>query len=672
MKPEELLAGLNPAQREAVSTIDGPVLVLAGAGTGKTRVITYRIAYMIASGIAPGTILGMTFTNKAAREMRERLVSLVEPAAAGKVTLGTFHSFCARFLRAEIKALGYLGNFTIADDSDQQGLMKQAMALAGISKEQLPFQAAAAYIGRQKNAAKLPPDADRHSKFEAQCALVYTQYQQLLENQNCLDFDDLLLLTAKILHDFPEVLEKYRDRHRYLLIDEYQDTNFVQFDIVRMLCAERRNLCVVGDDDQSIYSWRGADIGNILDFPTLYPGAKSIKLEQNYRSTNTILKAANSILGKGDSQFAKRLWSDLGTGEPLLLVRAEDEEAEAGFVAGHIPRLLAENPHADHGDIAVLYRSNHLSRQLETALRLAGIPYRLVGGQEFYQRKEIKDAAAYLKLVANPRDNQSLLRILALPPRGLADKAVSLLKERCSRSTPMAALLGDGEFRKNLSAKGAAGAENLASAIAEATEKFASPGNLAGKVSEYLASVGYLPGLQLIYRDLEDARKRRENVDEFINSVAQFEQKHPNATLGEFLENFALLEENDRTDEPDKDQPAVTLSTVHAAKGLEFPFVFLVGMEKDLFPHERAVEEGNTDEELRLFYVAVTRAKLKMIISATRRRMERGVYRDRRTSDFVRRLPAELCEEANAEDLVRKLTPSELESQFRNIFKNLK
>ncbi len=672
MKPEELLSGLNPAQREAASTIDGPVLVLAGAGTGKTRVITYRIAYMIASGVAPASILGMTFTNKAAREMRERLATLVEPAEAGKVTLGTFHSFCARFLRSEIKVLGYLGNFTIADDSDQQGLMKQAMALAGISKEQLPFQAAASYIGRQKNAARLPADADRHTKFDAQCALIYTQYQQLLENQNCLDFDDLLLLTAKILHEFPEVLKKYQDRYRYLLIDEYQDTNFVQFDIVRMLCAERRNLCVVGDDDQSIYSWRGADIGNILDFPTLYPGAKSIKLEQNYRSTNTILKAANSILGKGESQFAKHLWSNLGTGEPLLLVRAEDEEAEAGFVAGHIPRLLAENPHADYGDIAVLYRSNHLSRQLETALRLAGLPYRLVGGQEFYQRKEIKDAAAYLKVVANPRDNQSLLRILALPPRGLADKAVSLLKERCSRQKPMAALLGEAEFRKNLSAKGADGAEKLAAAIANAVTNFSSPGNLAGKVAEYLDEVGYLPGLQLIYRDLEDARKRRENVDEFINSVAQFEQKHPDAMLGAFLENFALLEENDRTDEPDKNQPAVTLSTVHAAKGLEFPFVFLVGMEKDLFPHERAVEEGNTDEELRLFYVAVTRAKLKMIISATRRRMERGVYRDRRTSDFVRRLPSELCEEANAEDLVRKLTPSELEAKFRSIFKNLK
>ncbi|MEA4861971.1 MAG: ATP-dependent helicase [Victivallaceae bacterium] len=670
---DELLSGLNPEQREAVITIEGPLLVLAGAGTGKTKVITSRIAYMIASGVAPEHILGMTFTNKAAAEMRERLSRIIGEPAAAKVTLGTFHRFCARFLRREITRLGYLGNFTIADEQDQQGLLKQALAMAGFSKETLPLPAAAGYIGRQKNRALLPENADRGNRFESSCAAVYGHYQKLLELQNSVDFDDLLLLTAKILRDFPDVCEKYRNQYHYVLIDEYQDTNAVQFEIVQQLCEKRRNLCVVGDDDQSIYSWRGADVRNILDFPQLYPDLKQIKLEQNYRSTNNILDAANAVIAKSDARFSKNLRSNRGAGEPLLLVRASDDAQEAEFVASHILKLKAEQPDLKYRDFAILYRSNHLSRQLEITLRQCGVPYRLVGGQEFYQRKEIKDAAAYLKLLANPRDNQSLLRILALPPRGLADKAVTLMKEGAAKNIPMRKTLADPAFQKELPAKGGASAAALTGCFARYEKEFATQGNLAGKVASYLEDVGYIPGLQQIYRDIEDARKRRENIDEFISSVAKFEERNPRSTLADFLENFALLEENDRTAEPEANADTVTLSSVHAAKGLEFPCVFLVAAEEKLFPHERALEEGNLEEEKRLFYVALTRAKNRLIISAARKRMERGVWRDHLTSNFVKLLPDRLCEAARAEDIMEvQVSPDDLERQFENIFKMLK
>ena len=675
MELNELLRGLNPEQRDAVTTIDGPVLVLAGAGTGKTRVITVRMAYMLATGIPPERILGMTFTNKAAREMRERLAQLVPGGGADKVTLGTFHSFCVRILRREISALNYLGNFTIADDSDQQGLVKQAIAQCGYGKDDISVSAVAAYISTQKNQLRFPVDAANAARnnFEASCAAVYRQYQELLELQNSVDFDDLLLLTYKIFSEFPEILAKYQERYRYLLIDEYQDTNDVQFEIVRMLCENHHNLCVVGDDDQSIYSWRGANIRNILDFPSLYPGTKAVKLEQNYRSTNTILQAANAVIGGGGERFGKQLWSDNGKGEPLLLVKTDDGECEADFIAGYINQMMTENSSLKPGDFAVLYRSNHLSRQLEISFRNLGVPYRLVGGQEFYQRKEIKDAAAYLKVLVNPRDNQSLLRILPLPPRGLAEKAVNLLKENSGAGHSMRQILNSDAVAGKLPPKGAAAARELAAVMDKYTTEFETPGNLAAKVTGYLRESGYLDGLQAIYRDLEDARKRRENVDEFINAIAQYEMKSSEpATLAGFLENFALLEENDRTEEPQNPDGCVTLSTIHAAKGLEYPVVFLMALEDNVFPHERAVEEGNLDEELRLFYVAITRAKRKLIITAAMRRMKRGVFRNQRASRFLLRLPEELYEVANSDELIKRLEGDDLTRAFENIFNLLK
>ena len=629
MSVDPILSCLNPEQAAAAGTIEGPVLVLAGAGTDKTRVITYRIAYMLRAGISPGQILGMTFTNKAAREMRERLASLVDAAVARRVTLGTFHSFCIRILRREIAKLGYLPAFTIADDSDQQGLLKQAAGTLGCAQGEFPLSTVQAMISGWKNRL-IPPEEARRSAdttFESVAAQIYEEYQLLLEMQNSLDFDDMLMLVHRLFTEHPDVLERYRDTYRYLLIDEYQDTNAAQFTIVKQLAGERRNLCVVGDDDQSIYSWRGADISNILGFPEQFPGAKVVKLEQNYRSTARILNAANAVIGLNEKRHEKRLWSDLGEGEPVRVVTLENGEAEAEFIGNMILQLKEQQPELSFRDFAVLYRSNHLSRQLEQTLRRQGVPYRLVGGQEFFKRREIKDAVAYLKLLVNPRDDQSLLRILGTPPRGLAQKAVDALKlHRKTKHRAMFELLGEEEFRKELTPKAAEAAAEFAAVCTKYRKEFEEPGNLAGKITAFLREIGYSDGLQRIYKDLKDAMKRRENLDEFINAIAQYETRQAEpATLLAYLENLALLEENDRVEEDSPDADAVTLTTVHASKGLEFPVVFVIAMERNIFPHERALEEGSADEELRLFYVAITRARRQLYLLRAKERMQRGI-----------------------------------------------
>ena len=663
----DFLSQLNPEQADAAGTVNGPVLVLAGAGTGKTRVITFRIAHMLSIGIPPEQILGMTFTNKAAREMRERLAQLVDPKVAARVTLGTFHSFCIRILRREAKKLGYLPGFTIADDSDQQGLLKQAAGAAGCNtREGFPLAEVQAMIGKWKNRLLFPADAKRFADngFEEACATIYEHYQELLELQNSLDFDDMLLLVHKLFSDFPDVLAHYQDRYRYLLIDEYQDTNAAQFTIVKMLIGERRNLCVVGDDDQSIYSWRGAQH---------FPGAKVVKLEQNYRSTSSILDAANAVIGSNENRHDKRLWSDLGRGEKVKVIKTAGGEAEAEFVAGMISQLKNSDPAASWKDFAILYRSNHLSRELEQALRRQQIPYRLVGGQEFYKRREIKDAVAYLKLLVNPHDDQSLLRILGTPPRGLAAKAVEQLKiGRAVSHKPMLEQLGEPEFRKSMSAKAAEAALELSEVFREYAEKFTEPGQLAGKIVGFLRSVGYLDGLQRIYKDLNDAMKRRENVDEFINAVAQFEERQTEPpTLENYLESFALLEENDRTDDEENNGDAVTLSTVHASKGLEFPIVFCVALERNIFPHERAVEEGSVEEELRLFYVAITRARRQLYITRAAQRMQRGMLKPSLPSPFLELLTGDVAEFPAADELLRPASEDLVRQAFADIFKML-
>ena len=675
MSKDPILSCLNPEQAAAAGTIDGPVLVLAGAGTGKTRVITYRIAYMLRSGIPPEQILGMTFTNKAAREMRERLASLVDAAVARRVTLGTFHSFCIRILRREIAKLGYLPAFTIADDSDQQGLLKQAAGALGCAQGEFPLSTVQAMISGWKNRLIQPEEARRSADttFESVAAQIYEEYQLLLEMQNSLDFDDMLMLVYRLFTEHPDVLERYRDHYRYLLIDEYQDTNAAQFTIVKQLAGDRRNLCVVGDDDQSIYSWRGADISNILGFPEQFPGAKVVKLEQNYRSTARILNAANAVIGLNEKRHEKRLWSDLGEGEPVRVVTLENGEAEAEFIGNMIQQLKEQQPELNYRDFAILYRSNHLSRQLEQTLRRQGVPYRLVGGQEFFKRREIKDAVAYLNLLVNPRDDQSLLRILGTPPRGLAQKAVDALKlHRKTKHRAMFELLGEEEFRKELTPKAAEAAAEFAAVCGKYRKEFEEPGNLAGKITAYLREIGYTDGLQRIYKDLKDAMKRRENLDEFINAIAQYETRQAEpATLLAYLENLALLEENDRVEEDSPDADAVTLTTVHASKGLEFPVVFVIAMERNIFPHERALEEGSADEELRLFYVAITRARRQLYLLRAKERMQRGISKPALPSPFLACLTEDLAEHPAPDELVKPASDDAVRAAFANIFRIL-
>lgn len=673
---DKILRELNPEQRKAVETIDGPVLVLAGAGTGKTRVITYRIAYMLAKGIPPESILGLTFTNKAAKEMKERLAVLVSPEKAQKVTLGTFHSFCVRILRKEIRALNYLPNFTIADESDQAGIIKQAAAVLGYGKDDAPVPEISAYIGAQKNrlidsrAAKKHADND----YQVRMAHVYDEYQQILCNQNMIDFDDMLFLVYRIFEERPEVLKKYQEIYQYILVDEYQDTNDAQFTMIKQLCGHRCNLCVVGDDDQSIYGWRGANISNILEFPRMFRDTIEIKLEQNYRSTNKILTAANKVIAGNSDRYAKNLWSNNGEGENIRLVKALDGEGEADFIADFIVQEVAEHPEIDYSHFAILFRSNHLSRLLEQSLRKANVPYRLVGGQEFFKRKEIKDAVAYLKLLVNPKEDQSLLRILNLPPRGVGDKAVDRLKSlKNTVFLPMTEIIGNEDYLEGLGSKAASSVRELDACLKKYRQEFAEPGGLAAKVQEFLQACGYLEGLQKIYKDIEDSVKRQENVCEFISAVASYENRAPEpVTLENYLESYALLEENDKVEENNDDGNSVTLTTVHAAKGLEFPYVFVIAMERNIFPHERSEAEGKTDEELRLFYVALTRARQNLLITHAKTRMYRGVKLSQTPSKFLQQLPDGIVDKHQPGELIKTMSKDELMSSFESMFARFK
>ena len=675
----DCLSGLNPEQREAVLQIEGPLLVLAGAGTGKTRVITSRIAYMIEQGVPPEQIAGMTFTNKAAAEMRERVAAMVPGTAADKVTLGTFHAFCARILRRDVGYAGnYNSNYSILDESDQTGIIKQASAELGFGKDEIPAKEVAAFIGRCKNLMQFPSDVPSggNDAFLA----IYERYQQILELQNALDFDDLLLLVLKIFREHPERLAVYQDKYRYLLVDEYQDTNAAQLKLLQYLTQFRQNICVVGDDDQSIYAWRGADVGNILNFPTYFPGAKEIKLEQNYRSTNNILRAANSVIARNGARFDKSLWSARGDGEELKLAQLEDGDAEADFVVNMMEHIISANPDYSYRDFAVLYRSNYLSRVLEQTFRAHGIRPRIIGGQEFFQRKEVKDAVAYLKLVLNKRDDQSLLRVIGVPPRGIGDKAVMRLRDlRKAASSPMQELLSESAFSESVTKPAAKSASALAEAIRKAREAFSSPGGLAEKVTDYLEDVGYLNGFLKIYRDAKEAESRQENVYEFINSISFFEHNAPPGsdpmTLGDWLEKFSLLDDSDRTTDDEEDRNAPVFSTVHAAKGLEFPVVFVIGMEEGLFPHERALEESarGVEEERRLFYVAITRAREQLVLTLARKRFKYGEYELHKPSRFLQDLPDELASRFQTqEELIPRMSDDEQRAAFESVLEDLR
>lgn len=674
---EQILDGLNPEQRKAASTIEGPLLVLAGAGTGKTRVITARIAYMISQGIPPENILGVTFTNKAASEMRERMERMIGAEQARKVTLGTFHSICGRILRKDINKAGHFdSNFSIADTSDQTSIIRQAAAEFGYAKEEMPTAVVQSYIGRCKNnmifpAAALSAD---NTPEEQRFAEIYERYQQLLELQNTVDFDDMLLLTVRIFEEHPEVLQAWRSKYRYLLVDEYQDTNISQFRFLQLLAGDKPNLCVVGDDDQSIYAWRGADISNILDFPEIFPGTVRIKLEQNYRSTNNILRSANAVIAGNSKRYDKQLWSANGDGDKLKVVSLPSGDEEAVFVADAVNEFLRNNPEYSYKDCAILYRSNYLSRAFEQEFRRRGISPTIIGGQEFFERKEVKDAAAYLKLVMNPRDDQSLLRIISVPPRGIGDKAILKLRStREETKIPMTELLVTDSFLSKLSGPAGKSAGNLGEIIQKYREGFKEPGQLFQKAQAYLDDTGFLSGFQRLYKDIKEARDRKENVFEFLNCIAQYEERckaaGEDATLERFMENYSLMDDQDRTAEAEGDGPILT--TVHASKGLEFPCVFLVGMEQGLFPHERSLSEGNEEEERRLFYVAITRAKRTLVLTLTKQRFRYGQNEPRYPSPFLEAIPDELADKPAPDEFFPRLSLDDRKAAFAEILRQL-
>ncbi len=638
---------LNPAQRDAVQQLDGALLVLAGAGTGKTTVITHRIAALLRSGIPARHILAVTFTNKAASEMKARLITMLPEFNTKRMFVGTFHAFGCSVLRRFGDRLGYSKAFAIADTDDQNGVLKQVLTDMKLGEGELKFEFFKNGIRHANNNmqnAEGIRNSGRMSWFST-LADVYDAYQRRLKSMNLVDFDDLLGLPVKLWTMDQRILEEYRDRYRYLLIDEYQDTNRIQAEMIRLLSGTRKNICAVGDDDQCIYGWRGAEVNNILEFEKGYPGARIFKLEQNYRSTNNILAAANAVITNNSRRHTKTLWSEGTSGDQIKLFEVATETVEANVIADLVQDIRYEKD-IPYNEIAILFRSNFQSRVFEQSLREHRIPYRIVGAKAFYERREIKDALAYLKVLHNKADNMSLLRILNVPSRGIGEKTVEKLKEIAETTdSALVDALENEEFLASTRSAVAKRVREFSEAFQRGVENFDESMSLSAKVRLYLDDIGYLAGLKTIYKIREEQAVRVENVEEFINSAALFEERFAEtASLQNFLESYALMDDNDRVREADAEIENVTLMTVHAAKGLEYEIVIVAGLEEDLFPHELSVKEDNLEEERRLFYVALTRAKQQLVLSRARTRMRYNRKEIRCPSQFIAELPQELID----------------------------
>lgn len=585
----EILEGLNTAQQEAVQTMSGPVLILAGAGSGKTKTLTHRIANLIANGVLPQEILALTFTNKAAREMRERLAHLLgrENSFSFMPWMGTFHSICVKMLRIEAENVGLDKSFVIYDTDDRLALIKRAMKELQINDKNVKPKAVEAYISKAKNEGRMPDEmlADAYYPNQQQMARVYERYEDMRKKADAVDFDDLLLYVARLLRERKDIRDKWQNRFKHILIDEYQDTNHIQYQIVKLLVNEERNICCVGDDWQSIYSWRGADFTNILNFERDFPGAKVIKLEQNYRSTQNILDAAQKVITKNTQRSDKELFTKAGKGAPITIQQARDEQDEAKWVASTIRKMRRPL-----SDFAVLYRTNAQSQAFERAFMDYRIPYKLVGGVRFYDRKEIRDIVAYLHLIVNPRDIISLTRIINVPARGIGEKSIQKI------------LSGDLE---GLTAKTRNAYEKFVDVLAHLREQNAAGVAPAEIIEDLLRKIDYRGYLN--DGDKLKAEERNENLTVLVGEAGQYE------TLDEFLADAALMSSADESAGED----AVTLMTLHAAKGLEFPVVFLVGLEEGLLPHVRSMDESveDVEEERRLAYVGMTRAMQELFLT---------------------------------------------------------
>lgn len=633
------LSMLNPEQRQAAETLEGPVLILAGAGSGKTRALTYRVANLMDHGVPAWSILALTFTNKAAREMKERITQLVGEKAES-AWISTFHSTCARILRRDIEKLGYTRSFTIYDDDDQGTVIKEILKRLNIDEKFLPPREVKAKISDAKNKLMGPDEwfAKTERDFRNQTLHdVFVAYEQRLKSANALDFDDLLLKTLELLADHPPVLESYRDRFHYVMVDEYQDTNYAQYMLVKLLTDKSRNLCVVGDDDQSIYGWRGADIRNILDFEKDYPDAKVIKLEQNYRSTANILDAANQVIAHNAGRKEKALWTEAGAGETIKLYCAGDEREEAAWVADRIRKM---NRHGEeYGRMAVLYRTNAQSRVLEEMLMRAGIPYKVFGGLRFYDRKEVRDVIAYLRVIANPTDDVSLRRIINVPKRAIGDATIAeLVRHAQEQEMPLFSALTD--LPSSLSSRPRKCVGDFFTMMTTLMAmKDAMP--LGTFVKQMVDQTGLMEQYQK--EDSDEARSRVENIQEFLGAVEEFDCQTENATLEDYLENVALVTELDQAEE---EKQYVTLMTLHSAKGLEFPNVFITGMEEGIFPSGRSLmDEQRMEEERRLCYVGITRAKERLFLSRASQRMLYNQINHNAPSRFLSEIPSRLLED---------------------------
>ncbi|OGO24711.1 MAG: AAA family ATPase [Chloroflexi bacterium RBG_16_50_9] len=640
----DILAELNPAQREAVETIKGPVLILAGPGSGKTRVITHRVAYLIrVCGVNPRRIMAVTFTNKAARVMEERLNKLVS-GSVKELTMGTFHAICARILRRDGKAVGIDSRFVIYDDEDQISLLKRSLQELNLDPKQYAPRAIQSAITSAKSQMLTPSDLNSRSYFEEVVQRVYERYEQLLKESSALDFDDLLVKTVHLFRQSPELLARYQSRYLHIQVDEFQDTNLVQYELVKQLAGKYRNICVVGDPDQSIYSWRSADLRNILNFEKDYPEARVVLLEQNYRSTKMILETASHVISANRQRKPKNLWTDNEPGVPVTVVETYSEQEEARFVVSEIDRLVRQGE-VKPGDCAVMYRTNAQSRALEEAFIRYGTPYRLVAGTRFYERREVKDIIAYLRLIQNPNDSVSLLRIINVPQRGIGQRSLDELALWArSQGVPeyqalqLLAETKDAELPFSpRTVKALTGfAAMMAGFIARRREL-----NLVELFDLVVESTGYRRYLS----SLVDGEERWENILELRTVAQEYKEVKPPEGLAAFLEGVALVSDVDGLAEG---VDAVTLITLHQAKGLEFPVVFMVGMEDGILPHFKSIDDpSQLEEERRLCYVGITRAEKKVYLVRAFRRSLMGGSTVNRPSRFLQDIPPHLISSGN-------------------------
>ena len=665
-----LLTGLNKEQQQAVQHTEGPLLILAGAGSGKTKVLTVRIAHLLAQGVNPYEILAITFTNKAAKEMKSRVEGLVGDVA-NRIWLSTFHSFCAKFLRFEIDSfLGYNSNFTIYDTSDSQAVIKAALKALNLDDKYYPVGAMIAAISDAKNQLLFTSDFRKQARdfYQQKVADVYEYYERELRKNNALDFDDLLLVAVKLLQSNAAVLDKYSHRFRYVMIDEYQDTNHAQYLLAKLLASHWKNIAVVGDADQSIYAWRGADIQNILDFEKDYPNCTSIKLEQNYRSTKIILDAANAVIDNNEGRPKKNLWTDKTEGAKIQHFTAQSEHEEAAFIGDTIAKKhdIHDVP---YGDMAILYRTNAQSRVLEEALIKRALPYTMVGGTKFYDRKEIKDVLAYLRVLYNPFDDLSLLRIINVPKRSIGATTVAKLQDYArEKGTSLFMTLTQLHLIDSIKGKTKEKLEEFGilifTLVSEMEDK-----TVLDILESILDRTGYLAQLEESTDPQDQARA--ENIGELLSVAKDFQDTNPSGTVEDFLEQVALV--ND-VDSFEQEEAKVTLMTLHAAKGLEFPIVFLCGLEEGLFPHSRTLmNPEEIEEERRLAYVGITRAEKELYISNATTRTVFGRTSSYLPSRFIDEIPEELVDGLRAKrkvpDDIKRHVPQHMSVTSRPVTK---